>query len=71
MRLYALTSNPGLVKIIRRKGKEVCGRLMVVQTSGLLATWTKSSPSVQSHKRRQFPLVLPPSVLSDKKVVEE
>lgn len=69
--LYALTSNPGLVRIFRRKGKEVCSRLMGVQTSGLLATWTKSSPSVKSHKRRQFPLGLPPSVLSDMRVVEE
>lgn len=42
--LHALTWNPSLVKLIRWKVKELCCRLMAVLISGILVTWTKSSP---------------------------
>lgn len=51
MRLFALTLNPGLVKLIRGKGSELCCRLMGVLASGLPVTWTKSSPVRQEVRK--------------------
>lgn len=78
VRLFALTSNPGVIKLIRGIGKELYCRLMGVLASGLLVTWTKSSSVRQKVRKggsqsvRQFPLpLLPPSALSDMKAVED
>lgn len=40
VRLFALTSNPGVIKLIRGIGKELYCRLMGVLASGLPVTWT-------------------------------
>lgn len=61
VRLFALTSNPGVIKLIRGIGKELYCRLMGVLASGLLVTWTKSSSVRQKVRKggsqsvRQFP----------------
>lgn len=61
MRLSALTWSPGLVKLIRGKGRELGCRLMGMLASGFLVTWTKSSPERQKVRKKkasasQFPL---------------
>lgn len=61
VRFFALTSNPGVIKLIRGIGKELYCRLMGVLASGLLVTWTKSSSVRQKVRKggsqsvRQFP----------------
>lgn len=73
----SLTWNPRLVKLIRGKGKELCCRLMAVLASGLLVTWTKTSPGASKPQKNvsAVTLCLPPlllsSVLSDMKAVDE
>lgn len=51
----SLTWNPRLVKLIRGKGKELCCRLMAVLASGLLVTWTKTSPVRPNLRRMCLP----------------